>query len=80
MAHNRTVSIVDARSIIAFSDFLESVPNMSRLPKTSVLTNHLGLYRVTVKRLVEAGELPWESLELFDTAFSASEFQPVKTG
>jgi hypothetical protein len=79
MAHKRTVSIDDVHSIIAFSEFLESAPNMARLPKTAVLMNHLGLYRATVKRLVEAGELPWESLGLFDAAFSASEFQPIKT-
>jgi hypothetical protein len=80
LAHKRTVSLNDVRSIIAFSDFLENAPEISRLSKTSIPILHLGLYRATVKRLVEAGELPWECAGLFDTAFSAAGFQTLKTG
>jgi hypothetical protein len=80
LAHKRTVSINDVRSIIAFSDFLENAPEITRLPKAVVPIQHLGLYRSTVKRLVEAGELPWESAGQFDAAFSAAGFESLKTG
>ena len=79
LAHQRNVPINDVRSIIAFSEFLENVPDINRLPKAVIPIQHLGLYRSTVKRLVEAGELPWESAGLFDTAFSAAGFQSLKT-
>jgi hypothetical protein len=78
LAHSRTVAINDVRSIIAFSDFLESAPDTLRLSKTAVPSHHLGLYRATVKRLVEAGELPWESAGVIDGAFTAGDFQSVK--
>ena len=78
LAHQRSVPINDVRSIIAFSEFLENAPDINRLPKAVVPIRHLGIYRATVKRLVEAGELPWESAGLFDTAFSAAGFQSLK--
>jgi hypothetical protein len=78
LAHDRTVPINDVRSIIAFSEFIENAPDTTRLSKAIVPIQHLGLYRATVKRLVEAGELPWESAGLFDTAFSASGYQSLK--
>lgn len=79
LAHKRTVSIDEVRSIIAFSDFIENAPETTRLPKATVPIHHLALYRATVKRLVEAGELPWECAGLFDAAFSAADFQSLKT-
>lgn len=78
MAHNRTVPVNDVRSIIAFSEFLENAPDVARLSKAIVPIEHLGLYRTTVKRLVEAGELPWESAGLFDVAFSAAGYTALK--
>jgi hypothetical protein len=78
LAHERTVPMDDFRSIMAFSDFLENAPDTTRLPKVAILIQHLGLYRTTVKRLVEAGELPWECLGLFDMAFSAVDFRSLK--
>ena len=80
LARKRSVSITDVNSIISFSEFLENAPEIMRLPKTAVPIRHLGLYRATVKRLVEAGELPWECAGLFDTVFSAGDFQWLKTG
>lgn len=79
LAHKRIVPINDVQSIIAFSDFIENVPNAARLPKTVVPVLHEELYRATVKRLVKAGELPWESAALFDAAFSGEEVEPLKT-
>lgn len=79
LAHKRALPMNDVHSIIAFSDFLETAPDTARLPKTAVPMHHLGLYRTTVKRLVEAGELPWECLGLFDTAFSGTDSQSIKT-
>ena len=78
LAHDRTVPINDVRSIIAFCEFLENVPDTARLSKAIVPIQHLGLYRATVKRLVEGGELPWESLGVFDTAFSVAGHQSLK--
>lgn len=78
LALKRTVSMDDVRSIIAFSDFLENAPDTARLPKTAVPMHHLGLYRATVKRLVDAGELPPESLGSFDTVFSGTDSQSIK--
>ena len=78
LAHQRTVAIDDVRSIIAFSEFIENAPDTARLPKMVVPIGHLGLYRATVKRLVEAGELPWESAGLLDAAFSAPGSQSLK--
>lgn len=79
LAHKRTVSINDVRSIFAFCDFLENTPETTRLPKAAVPIRHLELYRATIKRLVEAGELPWESAGLFDTVFSAAGLESLKT-
>ena len=78
LAHDRTVPINDVRSIIAFSEFLENAPDTTRLSNAIVPIQHMGLYRATVKRLVEAGELPCESAGLFDAAFSASGYQSLK--
>jgi hypothetical protein len=78
LAHDRTVPINDVRSIIAFCEFLEYAPDTAHLPKAVIPIEHLGLYRATVKRLVEAGELPWESAGVFDTVFSASGYQSLK--
>jgi hypothetical protein len=78
LAHNRTVPLDDVHSIIAFSEFLENAPETMRLSKTTVPIRHFGLYRATIKRLVEAGELPWESAGLFDAAFSAAGFEWLK--
>ena len=77
LAHDRPAAIRDVHSIIAFSDFLENAPDTLRLPKTAVPCQHFELYRATVKRLVEAGELPWECAGLFDAAFSLSDLRPV---
>jgi hypothetical protein len=80
LARKRSVPMNDVHSIIAFSEFLENAPETMRLPKASVPIRHLGLYRATVKRLVEAGELPWESAALFAAVFSAAGFQSLNTG
>lgn len=79
LANGRTALLDDVHSIIAFSDFLENAPETMRLSKTTVPIRHFGLYRATIKRLVEARELPWESAGLFDAAFSAAGFESLKT-
>jgi hypothetical protein len=78
LARKRTMPMEDVHSIIAFSEFLENVPKTARLPKAALPRDHLALYRATVKRLVEAGELPWESLGLFEVVFSVAKTQPAK--
>jgi len=79
LAHKRTLPVNDVHSIIAFSDFLENSPGTGHLSKTTVPIRHLRLYRATIKRLVEAGELPWESTALLDAAFSTPDCQSLET-
>ena len=72
LVHKRTMPLDEARSIVAFCNFIENATDAVRAPKVHVPIQHLGLYRNTVKRLVEGGELPYETGALFDGAFSAT--------
>jgi hypothetical protein len=78
LAHKRTMPMEDVRSIIAFSNFLENASDAARGPQTPVPIQHLALYRKTVKRLVEAGELLPERGALFDAVFTMSAFNSLK--
>ncbi len=79
MAHKRTLPIEDTRSIVAFSNFLENASDdTASIVRKPVPMHHLGFYRSTVKRLVEAGELPDESFTLFDKAFATIAFRTLK--
>jgi hypothetical protein len=71
LAQKRTLPMADARSIIAFSHFIENVSDPVEIPKVGVPIQHLGLYRNTVKRMIEDGELPLEAASRFDNAFGA---------
>jgi hypothetical protein len=72
LAQKRTVPMADARSIMAFFDFLQHGPSITRVSKISIPIQHLGFYRSTVKRLVENGELPYQAGEVFDHSFSSA--------
>lgn len=71
MAQKRTLPMLDARSIIAFCNFLENASTLPEGHKVTVPIQHLGLYRNTIRRLVEDGELPYEADERFESAFGA---------
>jgi hypothetical protein len=76
LAHKRTMPIEDVRSIVAFSNFLENASDdADSITRSPIPIHHIGFYRTTVKRLVEAGELPGEAGALFDRAFSAIGFR-----
>jgi hypothetical protein len=79
LAHKRTMPMDDVRSIMAFSDFLENATDAARIQTKPVPIHHIGFYRDTVKRLVEAGELPYEAGALFDRAFSAIGFRKFQS-
>jgi hypothetical protein len=78
LARKRTMPMEDVRSIIAFCNFVENATDAVRAPRVAVPIQHLSLYRETLKRLVVAGELPYETAALFDTAFSAAAFKSLK--
>ena len=71
LAQKRTLPLAEVRSIVAFCSFVENATDAIHAPKISVPIQHLGFYRTTVKRLVENGELPYETGAYFENAFSA---------
>jgi hypothetical protein len=75
LAQKRALPMADVRSIIAFCDFLQHGPSPTRASRVSIPIQHLGFYRSTVKRLVEDGELPYQSREVFENSFPASLFE-----
>jgi|SRR5580698_1978881 hypothetical protein len=72
LAQKRTLPIKEVRSIVAFCDFLQHGPSVTRVSRVSIPLQHLGFYRSTVKRLVETGELPYQASEIFEHSFSAA--------
>ncbi len=72
LERKRTLPILEARSIMAFASFLEDPNDALRWPSVHVPIEHMAFYRATVKRLVEAGEMPYETAAYFDRAFAAS--------
>ena len=78
IAHQRTLPMDEAHSIIAFCNFVENAGDAMRSPRMPVPVYHLDFYRATVKRLVEAGELPYETGALLDNAFYSLGYTPLK--
>lgn len=70
LARKRTLPIEEVRSILAFCEFLK-MRLATRAPHCALPMQHLGFYRKTVERLIEARELPSEAKEQFDEAFSS---------
>ena len=71
LARKRTLPIEEVRSILAFCEFLKNAACNARAPHCALPMQHLGFYRKTVERLIEARELPSEAKEQFDEAFSS---------
>lgn len=78
IAHQRTLPMDEAHSIISFCNFVENGGDPEHAPHVAVPHYHLDFYRATVKRLVEAGELPYEVGALFDNAFFSLDFKYSK--
>ena len=74
LAHKRTLPMEDARSIIAFCNFLENTAAAGEAVKASVPLHHISFYRDTVRRMVADGALPAEASEQFDAAITAAAF------
>ncbi|MGH7975076.1 MAG: hypothetical protein ACREDS_09310 [Limisphaerales bacterium] len=71
LARKRTLPLEEVRSILAFSDFLKNASGNVRPAACALPMQHLGFYRKTIERLIEAGELPAETKEQFDKTFSS---------
>lgn len=69
LAQKRTLPLKDAHSILAFCNFLKHTVNGIHSVSTTLPLQHLSFYKKTVARLIEAGELPFETKELFDENF-----------
>jgi hypothetical protein len=78
LAHKRTMPMDEVSSIVAFCNFLENTGDAKQVPHASVPIHHLGFYRDTVKRLIQADVLTEEAGTLFDAVFSASGFKSLK--
>ena len=72
LAQKRPLPIAEMRSIVAFCDFLQHGPSADRASRISIPIQHLGFYRSTVKRLVEEGQLPCQTTEVFEHSFPAA--------
>jgi hypothetical protein len=74
LVQKRALPMSDVRSIMAFCDFLQHGSSTTRASRISIPIQHLGFYRSTVKRLVEDGELPYHTSEVFEHSFPAAMF------
>lgn len=70
LGHKRTLPLAEANSILSFHRFLEAAARGGQVAPTALPINHVTFYRETVERLVEAGQLPSDTRERFDAAFS----------
>jgi hypothetical protein len=68
LAHNRTIPIEDAFSILGFCQFLKAIQIGVQTHPIALPLEHLPFYRETVGRLIESGELPSDAREQFDHA------------
>jgi len=60
----------DIASVLSFCNFLTLSQNGGHVSLPALPVEHCALYRKIVRRLVEAGELPSESTNEFEGAFS----------
>ena len=69
-ARKRTLPLEEARSILSFCHFIEAVRQGSQISPVALPILHVGFYRKTVRRLIEAESLPLEAGEQFENIFS----------
>ena len=72
LARKRTLPLEEAHSVLSFCRFLEAARAGGQIARTVLPAVDTEFYRKTTERLVEAGELPREAKERFDTAFSVA--------
>src|SRR5580692_11352328 len=68
-SQRRILPMQEAVSVLDFCRFLQAVARGSGIFPTVLPMQHLASYRKTVKRLMEAGELPLNASEQFDKTF-----------
>ena len=75
LARKRTLPLEEAHSVLSFCRFLAAAKAGDQIPRTVLPAVDTDFYRKTTERLVEAGELPREARERFDTAFSVAQLR-----
>ncbi|MDE3067744.1 MAG: hypothetical protein KGJ60_09355 [Verrucomicrobiota bacterium] len=70
LSNQRISAAGETRSILNFCRFVAAAKWRQRAAPTTVPASHIGFYRRTVQKLVNAGELPVEAEEQFERAFS----------
>jgi hypothetical protein len=78
LERKRTLPIEDVRSILAFCAFLKNETRSIRASFFVLPMQHMGFYRKTVERLIDAGELSSEAKEQFDETFSSGFARALK--
>ena len=73
LIHDRVLSWMDGFSIMIFHRFIEAVKVHDKLIAVVLPPEHVAAYRELVKKLVRAGELPYNALRDFDDAFWGSQ-------
>jgi hypothetical protein len=69
LAFKRTMPLGDARSILAFYNFLKSTVAGIGVEHSILPIQHIVFYKKTIERLIEAGQLPYEAKEQFHETF-----------
>jgi hypothetical protein len=75
LARKRTLPIEEARSILSFCHFVDAVKHGSQISPAVLPMMHVVFYRGTVRRLIEAELLPFNTSEQFENTFSHVLFQ-----
>jgi hypothetical protein len=69
LAHQRELLFDDVISISSFCHFLHAAKLGEPLPHASLPPENMAFCQEVVKRLIEAGELPYVAQERFENAF-----------
>jgi len=69
LIHDRAAYWMDGFSIMIFHRFIEAVRIHDKLVAVVLPPEHVSAYRELVKKLVRAGELPYNAIRDFDDAF-----------
>jgi hypothetical protein len=74
-ALKRTLSLQEAHSILSFCLFIDAAGHGSQISPVTLPILHVGFYRKTIHRLIEAELLPLHAGEQFENVFSHVLFQ-----
>ncbi|HLZ55229.1 MAG TPA: hypothetical protein VKS19_12170 [Verrucomicrobiae bacterium] len=70
LARGRMPLAGEAHSILSFCRFLEASQSGAKISPVALPMTDTAFYRKTTERLVQAGKLPSDAKEQFDTVFS----------